>query len=436
MLQLTSVKTTLRSIIHSRAFLLLCMYAVFFLWSLSFMDPDFGWHVRAGQYFAAHGVPHTDVFTYTAADFPWVSHEWLSDIFLAKLGDAGSYGLLAAVYAGLWTLALGIAGRGVHPVVLIVAAVGMLPFLGVRAMVWSVLGMAVLMLLLRQKDQRWRLLIPPLFLLWANVHGSFLIGIAYGGWQVLRERSWKLALLGVASLLVTLVNPYGLELYREIFQTMFDGDLHARVSEWSRFAIPFSAAAYMVLWFGITAQHGFKLRPYIRFDVLLAGMTLMSARMVPLFIIVSLQPLWADIRAIDERIARAGSPVEFQRRVRRIGQWLLIAACAGLFAIGMVRSHHDAVSFPVGAVAYLREHPCEGNVFNSYNYGGYLIHELPSHKVYIDGRMPSWRLGDTKYMDDYLRVLEEKAFRQSEFARYGITCVLIEEAERMVEELV
>lgn len=75
------------------------------------IDPDFGWHLQAGRYILAHGIPTHDIFTYTAADFRWIDHEWLSDVVMALLFGAGGYWLLAAVWAVIWLAAIGLASN-------------------------------------------------------------------------------------------------------------------------------------------------------------------------------------------------------------------------------------------------------------------------------------------------------------------------------------
>ncbi|MFH1856275.1 MAG: hypothetical protein ABH836_03465, partial [Candidatus Omnitrophota bacterium] len=43
-------------------------------------DPDMGWHIRNGQDILRWGVPHGDLFSYTMPGYPWVAHEWLTDV--------------------------------------------------------------------------------------------------------------------------------------------------------------------------------------------------------------------------------------------------------------------------------------------------------------------------------------------------------------------
>ena len=44
-------------------------------------DPDIGWHLRDAQILASthHMIAH-DLFSFTAADAPWMNHEWLAEL--------------------------------------------------------------------------------------------------------------------------------------------------------------------------------------------------------------------------------------------------------------------------------------------------------------------------------------------------------------------
>lgn len=85
--------------------------------------------------------------------------------------------------------------------------------------------------------------------------------------------------------------------------------------------------------------------------------------------------------------------------------------------------------YPIDAVEYLQANSCKGNIFNSYNYGGYLIWQLPQAKTYIDGRMPSWKIGEMDYFDNYIKVFAKDEFRRDEFAKYNIKCVLLNSSD-------
>lgn len=419
---------------HHRVLLFIGIFAMFFLWSYMTLDPDFGWHLRSGQYFIEHGIPNYDIFTYTASTFHWVNHEWLSDIIAALLYSIGSFELLAVVYAALWTTAFAIVGRGVHAAFLVAGAVAVLPFAGVRALTWSMFGLALLHLILRQKNKKWRNTLPFLFLVWANLHGSFLIGIAYGGWQVLREKSWRLLGIGVVSLATTFINPYGIELYTEVFRTMFDSELHATIIEWARFALPIGVIPYALAWVGLTVYRNRRdWRRYVQFETLLFVMAVTSMRMTPLFVLMSLNGLQQTVRDIRDETPKKYRP----QQARLAAMAGVVLVCVSLLApvAESVSGNALSILYPARAVQYLREHPCQGNLFNSYNFGGYLIWQLPGQKVYIDGRMPSWEHGDSTYMKEYLRILENESYRNEQFAQYDIECVLVENTAKIRTQL-
>jgi hypothetical protein len=204
-------------------------------------DPDVWWHIRLGDWIMAHHqIPAGELFAYTAFGNPLVAHEWLSETVFAALAAAGGL-LLVTVLMGLvaWSalLAAVLRGsmRGAGPVVL---AVGLVlaarvaePVLGTRPQVFTFALICWTLWIaetyLRGGGRRiW--LLPPLFLLWANLHAGFIAGIGLLAIVVLAEtvkHHWPMGTvapirrirgLGIAlgaSALAACVNPYGPGLY-------------------------------------------------------------------------------------------------------------------------------------------------------------------------------------------------------------------------------
>src|SRR6185369_15071703 len=98
--------------------LIFFLLSLFFLACFSFkgshfLDPDFGWHLTMGKYIISHGIPPTDPFSYTMPSYPFIDHEWLTNVLIAK-GDmfltydgvAGVFGLvtIGAILISLTTL--------------------------------------------------------------------------------------------------------------------------------------------------------------------------------------------------------------------------------------------------------------------------------------------------------------------------------------------
>ena len=163
------------------------------------IDADLFWHLRTGAMIAETGrVPRFDPFTFTVRGREWIAQEWLWDLAAFRLFDAAGFtGLNAARVAG-YALALGLAGlvarrRGASWFSAACAAVCALAPLaaspGVRPQDTTMAFFAAAMLTLHaaRREPRWLFALAPLTLLWANLHGAFLIlaplaGCAVAGW--------------------------------------------------------------------------------------------------------------------------------------------------------------------------------------------------------------------------------------------------------------
>jgi len=80
-----------------------------------------------------------------------------------------------------------------------------------------------------------------------------------------------------------------------------------------------------------------------------------------------------------------------------------------------------ARGFPVSAVAYMREHSISGPLFNSYNFGGYLV--SMNEKVFVDGRADPYERGGA--LADYFHITKLQPGALTVLRNYGVqTCLL------------
>jgi hypothetical protein len=400
------------------------IFALFWIVSWVHLDPDFGWHLQAGNYIRQFGIPAHDIFTYTAHNFRWIDHEWGNDVIMSWLYQLGRYWLLVTVFAALWTLSLFINGSKAWFGVLVLAAAAMTPYSYVRAITWSVLLLAVLIRLARSRSSYVRWLIPLLFALWANLHAGFVIGFVYIIYLAIKERKLRWLLILVLAVAASFCNPYGPRLYVEIWRTLSDSSLHSEINEWFPFRVPLVTAPFVVLWgFGYAFYALYTKRRFWKwfpFSTVLLAASLSATRNFPLFVSGSIQ----DTKKYLDTIRR-----RFPKKIDNLRKWivaLIILAIAGTAAVGFYDIMTWSEQYPSKAVAYLDTHPCSGNLFNAYDYGGYLIWKLPSEPVYIDGRMPSWRNSNgVKYLTNYTDIILNKQFQQAQFAEYNIRCAVI-----------
>ena len=225
-------------------------------------DPDLWWHLRTGQWIVETGhVPHFDPFSFTRAGHAWVSHEWLSEIVfyeLWKRGGAAALIVFSALIttAGFMLLYLRCLPRGgrVHwaAAATVLGALASAPSWGVRPQTFTFALASLLLWLLEgseKKDRPRRLLwIPPLFLLWLNLHAGFALGLALllaygvglimetaaGGtpWQQARPIILRVLLLLLACLALVPLNPSGTQLYRYPLDTLRSPGMRTFIGEW------------------------------------------------------------------------------------------------------------------------------------------------------------------------------------------------------------
>ena len=404
---------------------IILVFIGFFLIAWVRIDPDFGWHLQAGNYIRAHGIPSHDIFTYTARNFHWIDHEWGNDVIVSLLYGVGGYNLLAVVFAGLWAASLFIVSARSRLLVLLLAVAALSPYAGIRPIAWTVLLLAVLLKVVTSLYGRWIWLMPLMFVLWANLHAGFVVGLAILAYYLVRKRQKILAATLALSIIATFINPYGFNLYVEIARTTFDSSLHFQIDEWAILYLPMAAIAFVCLWgAGFWLLRRKKLANWLDIGPIMLAAAMAATRNVPLFVIAAVKDLEKYYEEIKDQL-----PKELDRPrkvVIRTFALLIVGWLIYVFVAAFIPWPQRNMPYPVQAVAYLRAHPCNGNLFNDYNYGGYLIWQLPSQPVYIDGRMPSWRNSSgQKYLNIYNQVIENKTIRKEQFSKYDIHCVLL-----------
>ena len=77
------------------------------------------------------------------------------------------------------------------------------------------------------------------------------------------------------------------------------------------------------------------------------------------------------------------------------------------------------------AVEYLKREKIEGNIFNFYDWGGYLVWNLPEKKLFIDGRMTEWKIKDRHILRDYKTISNLEKGWEQKMEQYGINYVLL-----------
>jgi hypothetical protein len=397
-----------------------------------FGDGDTSWHLAAGDWILRHrAVPHVDPFSLTYAGRPWVAHEWLAEALMAAAFAAGSWNALALLFAATFAATLLIVGRSVGRVLppkgvlvtlaLVTTVLAPAALARPHVLAWALLA-AWLCVLVRARDEGRA---PPLvaallMLVWANLHASFLFGLALTGAlagealltrarpAVLRGWVW----FGLVSLAAALATPHGL--HGLIFPIQLSGMrslpliLEWRATDFAEqpgFALLIAVGAYIIVKRGV--------RVPLRRALIVVGtlvMALAHARHQAIFAIVVPMLLAGPVGATvpDKSAARSDW--------RWIAGLIACATIATILRLALPSIERDAPTNPVAMLDGLPPALMERPVLNGYAFGGPLIRRgVPA---FIDGRADMY--GDA-FMEDYVRIErgDMAAFGQA-VERYGI----------------
>jgi hypothetical protein len=228
-----------------------------------FVDPDIWWHLADARLIATtHHMIWTDPYSFTAVGQHWIDWEWLSEQFYwLSYNVAGLRGIYLLTWLGLCGNIVFVYWRGYRlgrnaSAALVAAIVGFVLMTvnsGPRMIAFAYLAMSAEMAILEEAERGKKQLVwllPPLFCLWINLHGTWLFGIGLLGLYILcglfplkvgafqqtaftaQERNRMLAVLGL-SCVALLANPYGWHLLINPFDMMLHQKLSvATIAEW------------------------------------------------------------------------------------------------------------------------------------------------------------------------------------------------------------
>ena len=420
------------------------------------VDPDLWWHLRAGQWIVENGrIPHVDTFSFTRAGHAWIAHEWLSEVIFYQLWKHGgpiALIIFSAVVtsAGFMVLYLRCPGkRSLAAAATAIGALAAAPCWGVRPQMFTFACASLLLWLIWRGESRPALLlwIPPLFLLWLNLHGGFALAlallVAYGAgllveaalgttpWRQARPILTRVLLLFLACVALVPLNPSGARLYRYPFDTVRSPTMRSFIVEW--FSPNFHEALYLpflvLCLLLLTAFASGRAKPKARVLVpvlftLLAALD--AVRHIPIFVLTAI-PVLAGALPV-----RSGWREGFLRRAQS-RPWLFFpAAIVTLMLIFVVvrwtilgrhQSALEAKEFPQKAVSFLRENQQPQRIFVYYDWGGYAIWKLyPEYRVFADGRADLY--GD-HLLESIRTLVQLRSGWQEIIQRWQIETVLI-----------
>lgn len=432
----------------------LFFFALLGFFLLPATDPDLGWHLRCGQLiWQEHSLCTPNQFSVLLENYSWPNHYWLYQALLypvyrigglwgltffnALLVSSAFLFLYWSIKNYLWEkmLALGLVIHWSWSVL----------SLGIRSQLMGFFFFYLLLWALSEaeKKPKFIFLLPLITLFWANSHGSVIISLgllAFLGLKLFLARPRNplpiVASLGGA-VLTTFLNPFGFRIYEDAWRHFVVVKLETLIAEW----VPPQPEMQQLI---ILSALGFFFylllgnRPRDKFLALLVPFFALAAlkarRQVPFYFSISfylfflssltkqIAAFWLKQKTIRNNLALLttlaflllGTVANFQRTATVNASWENYCQEA------------SDLDFPCPAIEKLKEQPNKGNLFNRYEWGGFLIWQLPEYKVFVDGRMPAWSTpsGKSPYTI-YLETLQTQPGWQETLNEYKIDWILI-----------
>jgi hypothetical protein len=424
----------------------LVLFAIVVADCARYAGTDLWGHIAFGETMLKQGrVPWLDYYSYSAPGTPYFDHEWLAQVIMAAVYDAlGVVGLKLmklAITAATILLLAGAEGEtgaspGVQSGVLMAVALALLPLMQFRPQLFTFMLMAALLLILARDNYRghapvW--LLVPMMMLWVNLHGGFIIGLAviaaYGGvaglQDLLEGRGWRrplrFAAITGATAAATLATPYGTNAWGAIFQTFERPSILNADTEWQPLIVflrdiweqPHAGNEFVLLVLAMLILLAVTLvltpsredLPLVAVAIVMGISPFVSVRNMALAMIAAAVPLARHCQMLADKVssrsvrdtAKSTSDVLLPAaQIFMVSLALLLGVETGLFSRRMLTARPS----PLGALAFMQRHDLHGNVLCNFEWGEFMIFHDADSRVFIDGRYQL--VYPPKVIEDYL----------------------------------
>ncbi|HUS83762.1 MAG TPA: hypothetical protein VMX56_01350 [Anaerolineales bacterium] len=432
---------------------------------------DTWWHLKAGEWMLANReILRIDLFSLTRQGSAWIYPGWLAQIILYAAFQTFSFAglnlftalMVVAAFAFVWCT---LEGRDLlKAFIILLAASASGVYWSARPQIISfALAGYFLFVLYSSRKGRERLLwsLPLAMIFWVNVHGGFAIGFLILGvylcgeivqlvhevvrgdrdwgsvWEQHKREIFRLLSISLLCALAVMINPHGPQMILYPLKTVSIQVLQDYIQEWQSpnfhqaEVLPFLLMLLLVI--GTISGSSRKVDPTELLLVLVfLALALLASRNIALFALVAAPFITRHLDAVlddQQHEVKAGPQLmESAAKWVNLTIFLLLFAASGIKISSALssQSNQDGIEaeFPVRAVEYLRDFQTNKNLFNSYNWGGYVIWELhPDFLSFVDGRTD---LFDDEILEDYIVSWQGLAGWEQVFEKWDIKMALIE----------
>ncbi|MBU0708568.1 hypothetical protein KJ596_02325 [Patescibacteria group bacterium] len=454
----------------------LLFLTIFFLLTITLylsvaVDPDFGFHLATGHYiWENHTIPQKDIFTFTMPDYPYVYHSWLTEVLLYLVyrysglwGISLFYSLIVTI--GFWLITQ-ITKKRLKTTkscfLIILFALLANKVVGLRTQCITFLGLTILYYIYEKTKYRpkkqlpnlklfW--IVPPLFVIWANAHGGFILGFCFFSLLVVFQlfdiyRSFLpaskkkqlyqfLIFIVTISALATLLTPYGIRAHQQAvlmatngFSVKYNHDwlpLFDARSQFQLLGTVFTIFSLLAILYG--RKTSWEEKVLIGLFYFLALQT--KRYLLPLLIILipQITPLLETLLSkFKTKDFITNLPIYISATVA-----ILLLTENRLNTLEIMNRAYSSKeyfaqatepAYPYGAMIYMKEYGFPERMLNEYGWGGYLIWHFPDKKIGLDGRMDTFFINGKPFAQEAREIATLKPNWQELMTKYQIRAVL------------
>jgi hypothetical protein len=409
-------------------------------------DFDFWWHLATGKFISQfHKVPHTDIFSFIAFGKKWISHEWLSGLLFYKIYTFFNLKgilifkalLISSTLAFLFHFLVETKKINVFLslFLILLCTASYMSMWTERPYHFTLLFSLLFLIILEKNNPTYYILpttylLPLLMLFWANLHGGFFIGfiiLTIYIFDALLEKNFQNAkifsFVALLCFITSLINPHGFLSFYFPFSYMGKEVIKEwAVSNWLN--EPELLIYFLLIFISFFMSRKEKENRFLLITIIFGFLALTARRNVPLFSLlitpflgVHLQMIFDGSQAEAKRkpsrspsghgVSTDVASVETSEDERRAAsaslgrmtacfRWLLprtiLIFIFIFFIIFYLKNNHfnpllNPKRYPIKTVEFLKKNNLESEIFNPYNWGGFLIwHLYPKYKVFVDSR--------------------------------------------------
>jgi len=444
-------------------------------------DIDFGWHMRAGQYIAQNkAVPQRDLFTFSQPNYPYIYHSWLTELLLFESFNLFGVPGASALYAFALTITMFalyktstiISSNKISHILIALATLITYTVAGGRTRIFSLLCLSIIyycFVKFYSSNSKIIWVIPFIMMLWANLHGSFPFGIAFLVITTLtyalfdkkhpknKYKLKKVVQVTLISTLATLINPYFLRSWQNAMEVFLNSTtkISSINPDWQSIGAENSSSWILIAITAGIITLAYLLRKketkvHIALTTLFLFLSLLTSRFLIGLVVFAIPLANLSLEEFGKRLNKTvknSLPVRFS--ITAISCIIALIAIANILQANIAyRSSanytkflsseaavHNYPFWSLNANSFLNTNVKNGRIFNEGHWGGLMLLENPSKKIFYYSAMDNYIISGKPFAFEYLSIVNTHPGWENKIENYNINTIYLPPEYPLIKKL-